>query len=500
MKNITKVSWQNDKKGAILIMTMVFTVIFLIVAGGLIALINQQQRLNRIRKAKAQALHLAEAGVNYYRWHLAHDPDDYTDGTGTTCHEDTNPCVHNYLQGDVMGQFSLTITPPPTGSTVVTIKSTGWVTDYEDYKRRVVAKYGLPSWARYAVVANADMRFGEGTTVHGPLHSNGGIRFDGLAYNEITSAQESYDDPDHSGDDEFGVHTHVDETTHEILENYGDDPTPPAVVPNRLDVFAGGRDFPVPTVDFNAITVDLAMLEDAADDNDGIHIKKSNQEGWHIILSPDGTFDYIKVDSSSSCSGTPTGGDLVYKPGWTNDVPFPPNNIIFVSDNVWIEGSINGHRLTIIAAKDPLASGDASIWINKNLTYTNYDGSDAIGLIAQNNINVGLYSENDLRIDAALIAQNGRVGRYYYGEDWTSCDEISTYYQRDTITVYGAIATNQRYGFSWVCSPGSYYCSGYETRNLDFDSNLTYAPPPSFPSTDTYDFISWEEVLEGETY
>lgn len=500
MNNYKLKNWKSKEKGAILMMTLVFTSIFLIIAGGLISLINQQQKLNRLRKAKAQALHIAEAGVNYYRWHLAHAPEDYADGTGETGCNPCGPYLHDYPEDEAIGQFELEITPPSTGSTVVTIKSTGWVTEYPDYKRIVVAKYGLPSWARYAVVANADMRFGEGTVTHGPIHSNGGIRYDGIAYNLVTSAQETYDDPDHDGEEEFGVHTHVDPI----------DPLPPADPPTRLDVFAGGREFPVPAVDFNAITLDLADLESAADE-DGLHLNKSNRQGWHIQLLGDGTLRYRKVKSTNTCwwfdwndwqwYSAPQGNIASYQGNWTT-TDLPNNGIIFVSDNVWIDGKINGARLTIVAAKDPLASGNADIWINNDLEYTNYDGTDAIGLIAQNDINVGLYSEGDfsgsddeqeLKIDAALIAQKGRVGRYYYPEDCSS-----TYFKRNIITVYGSIATNQRYGFSWVCN-GS-WCSGYDIRNLNFDNNLTYAPPPSFPTTDVYDFISWEEVLEGESY
>jgi len=489
--------WRHDKKGAILIMTLVFTSIFIIIGGGLISLINQQQKLNRIRRAKAQSLHIAEAGINYYRWHLAHDSDDYSDGTGDTTCNPCGPYTHDYPEGiGAIGQFEIEITPPEIGSTVVTIKSTGWVTGFEDYQRNVVAKYGLTSWAKYAVVANSDMRFGDGTIAHGPIHSNGGVRFDGIAYNVITSSQNSYDDPDHTGDDEFGVHTHKD-VFGIVDDSFGADPTPPAAVPSRLDVFYGGREFPVPTVDFNAITMDLANLEVAADD-DGLHLNKSNRRGWHIQLHEDDTLTYQKVRSTTNCSGTPTGYISRYQ-GNPTTANFPNNGIIFVSDNVWIDGKINDARLTIVAAEDPLASGNADIWINNDLEYTNYDGTDAIGLVAQNDINVGLYTVNDgefsgtedemeLRIDGALIAQKGRVGRHYYS---SSCS--STYYLRNTISVYGTIATNQRYGFAWVC--GGSWCSGFETRNLTFDNNLTYAPPPSFPTTDTYDFISWDNCI-----
>ena len=156
-----------------------------------------------------------------------------------------------------------------------------------------------------------------------------------------------------------------------------------------------------------------------------------------------------------------------------------------MEDNVWIDGQIDGSRLTIIAAVLPDdISTRKNITINEDLLYTHYDGSDVIGLIAQNNINVGLQSEDDLRIDAALIAQKGRVGRFFYSHDCSA-----TYYKRQTLTLYGMIATYLRYGFAFTDG------TGYQIRNLNYDANLLYAPPPSFPLTsDQYVTLSWEEI------
>jgi len=72
----------NNQSGAMLIFIVVFTGIFVVIMTGLISLISYQKKLSDSRVAQIQALHIAEAGINYYRWHLAHDPDDYQDGTG----------------------------------------------------------------------------------------------------------------------------------------------------------------------------------------------------------------------------------------------------------------------------------------------------------------------------------------------------------------------------------------------------------------------------------
>lgn len=173
----------------------------------------------------------------------------------------------------------------------------------------------------------------------------------------------------------------------------------------------------------------------------------------------------------------------------------PTNGIIFLEDHVWVDGIINTARLTIAAGRFPdNVTTRRSITVNNNLLYTNYDGRDVIALIAQDNINVGMVSADTLRIDAALMAQNGRAGRYYYepnenfpaGGGQTRC---SPYHARSTLTLYGMIGTAQRYGFAYTDG------TGYDIRNISYDANLLYGPPPSFPLTsDQYSTVFWQEV------
>jgi len=169
--------------------------------------------------------------------------------------------------------------------------------------------------------------------------------------------------------------------------------------------------------------------------------------------------------------------------------PFPTNGIIFLEDDIFIDGQINGGRLTIVAAFLPdNPPFRKNIIVNNDLLYTAYDDSDVLGLIAQGNVTVGLVSEDDLRIDAALIAQNGRVGRYYYRPPGGGSQRCSPNHVRQTLTLWGMLATNQRYGFAYTDN------TGYQTRNLNYDGSLLYGPPPSFPLTsDQYVTLTWEE-------
>jgi len=431
---------------------------------------------------KSQAFTIAESGIEYYRWHLAHESEDFQDGSSTP----NGPYIHPYFDksGNRVGQFELVITPPASGTTIVTIESTGKVDVDPTISKIIKVKLGLPSFVRYSIASNADIRFGEGTEVYGQLHSNGGIRFDGVAYNKITSSKASYDDPDHSGNNEFGVHTHVSPT----------DPLPPAAVPARTDVFKAGRDFPVPAVDFNGITLDLANMKSAAQSN-GYYRASSTALGYEIVLKNNDVFDIYKVNSVNGLSSSCRNFSNSSASGWgswsvnsktllASNVSFPANGMIFIEDDLWISGQVSTAYLNIGAGRFPATpSTDANITTNNDLLYTNYDGSDTIGLIAQNNINVGLSSEDDLEVDAAMIAQNGRIGRYHYAS------QCGTGYSRTKISIYGMIGTNQRYGWAWTDG------TGYQTRVITYDGNLLYAPPPDFPIiADQYDIISWEEV------
>ena len=475
--------------GYFLIQVLVFGSIAILVIGALISFTNTNMLLGRKSISREEAFQAAEAGIEYYRWHLAHANTDYTDGTGNP-----PPYVHNFYDknDNLIGTYELTITPPPVGSTLVKIKSEGRSVSDPSVKRIIISQLAIPSFAKFAFVSNSDMRFGQGTEIFGPIHSNRGIRLDGLAHNLVTSSLSSYDDPDHSGALEFGVHTHVNPPpesgingTFRALE------APPNSVSVRSDVFMIGRQFPVPAVDFTGITADLSKMKTDAQIA-GKYFDPSGAQGYKIVMKTNGTFDLYRVTSlvnppskcTNSNSQTGWGTWSVNASTFISNYAYPENGIIFVEDNVWVEGTLNVTRVVIASARFPdNPTTHSSITINNNLLYTDYSGIDVLGLVAQGNINVGMISQDILRIDAALIAQNGRVGRYYYGSNCTS-------YVRSTITLYGMIGTALRYGFAYTDN------TGYINRNIIYDPNLLYAPPPAFPLTsDQYQIISWKEEV-----
>lgn len=473
----------NTNGGAIIVQIMVFAAIIVTVIGGLAAWAATAVKAGRITFNREQAFQSAEAGIDYYRWHLAHAPTDYKDGT-----TNSGPYVHTLYDknGAVAGQFSLAITAPPTGSTIVQIKSTGSSSLDPTYTRKILSKVAKPSIAKYAFAGNSSIRFGDGTEVFGPIHSNGGIRFDGVAHNIVTSAATTYTDTDSdacTGANSWAVHT---------CES-PQDPTSPTALPTRSDVFEAGRQVSQPSVSFSGFTADLNTLKTEAQSASGFYRDAAGGSAvaYHVVLKTNDTFDLYKVNSWSSlgnCStqSPNTSSWSVNSQTLLGNYAFPSNGIMFFQDNVVIDGQINTARLTIIAALLPVPSDTSkykNIIVNKDLLYTNFDGSDAIGLIAQNGVSVGMISNDTLTIDGALIAQNDRVGRFYYSGNGCS------YKVRSTINLYGMIASYNRYGFAYTDN------TGYTNRNITYDANLLYAPPPDFPLTsDDYQILSWQEV------
>ncbi len=469
---------------------LIITGALLVVLYGILFVLTLQFNYSNRQVGLESALHIAEAGVNYYRWHLAHDPDDFTDGTGQPGpyeHEFTDP------QGKALGKYSLEIVEPNLGSSVVTIKSTGWTYQYPKIKRTVSVQYGIPSFARYSFLTNASTWYGAGITINGLIHSNNGIRMDGTNTSLITSAQDTYMCGSETG--------------------CGPGYPPPNNTPQQKPgVWGSGGDqglwqFPVTQVDFDAISVDLTNIRDSAL-TDGLHLDSSGKRGYHVIFSNDGSFTVKRVDSTSAIRGFSTSGSGLGAEGVggcrnldqviTSETTLGTYNvldnpIVFVEDNLWLEGTVRG-RITVTAATFPIQSSQVDVWIPNSITYTAYDGSDVLGIISQDNIFFTRDIPNNFQVDAVLMAQKGKIIRHRYTNDQCRTNIginplIGSI--KNSLTINGALINY--YKSYWNHTYGSTLISGFTTRTVNYDTNLLYAPPPYFPTSGEYEFISWRE-------
>ncbi len=417
---------------------------------------------------KEQALQIADAGINYYQWHLAHFPTDYYDGGGATS---TGPYVHDYVDFDTqktIGQFSLVITAPSVGSTIVTIKSTGWTNDNPNIKRTATARYGVPSLAKYSFLSNAVVWIGDTESVTGEMQSNNGIRFDGTTNAPVGSTKSTYTCGSGQGCSPSVTKNGVWGSASQAVQNLWQ--------------------FPVPTVDFSSLTSDLASMKSSAQ-NGGIYLPPSNTNGYSLVFNADGTVSVYKVDSLRSNSPA-TGWDVNgvahnektdYNSRtlqYTQNIP--TNGIIYIEDKVWVEGTVKGKVMLAAAVLPYVAATAPTIYIPNNIVYAAKDGTNILGLLAQKDIVITNHAPDTLEINAALSAQNGSAQFFYYPGD------IKT-----NITVYGSIMTYGQWTWSWVNSSNQ-IVAGYANTFSNYDNNLLYSPPPSFPlSASGYQQIDW---------
>lgn len=459
-------------RGSISILVLLIGVVTAITIGGLAVTAGTVYTASVRSDAYERALSLAQAGAEYYRWHLAHAPTDFKDGT-------TNPGPYTHTiadpYGNTDGSFRLTIDPPASGSSIVTITSEGWLAYSPGTIRKVVTRYGKPSLAKYAFLHNANVWFGSKIDIHGKVFSNGGIRMDGTHDSTVQSAKATYTCGSETG-------------------------CSPSQTKNGVWGAGGPQNlwqFPVTAVDFNSVAVDFSAMKTAAQSS-GTYLAPSGGYGYHILFTSDGNYTIKKVTSATNKKGwsVELGCENLYQVIAVETIigtySITTKPIIFAEDTLWIEGVVKG-RANVIAAKFPLDVNNINIWIPNNLTYAAKDNTNSLGLIAQNNIIYALNVPQIFEINAALLAQKGRILRHNYKVSGCSVQAGAV---RQKLIIYGSVISNQKSYWNFGqgnAGFGSDPASGFSEREITYDSSLYYSPPPYFPSQGEYEFISWEE-------
>ncbi len=469
------------QKGIITTYIIIFGTIFLILLGGLLGFILLQLKQTAHEIAWNNALEIAEAGLDYYRWCLNNEVEESCELTKE----------YQNAEGVTIGSFSLEVNSTTNCGikTITTIASTGWTNDYPDIKRRVQVLYAKTSVARYAYLINDNVWAGSDREIRGLYHSNGGIRMDGTNQSLVTSAQEEW-----VCTSSFGCST-CPTDANPPCRIEGSECICPGVFTTTENAQTDLFDFPVPAFDFDGITVDLAEIKTLTESNPQQYywppVTEIDPEGdgYHLKFLNDGSFEMWVITSLQE--------ELAYslEEGWHHDyftiqneykygeaIPIDPNcSLIFVEDNLWVEGEVKG-KVTVASANLITPSEDTSIILPGNITYTTTDGSDGLGLIAEKNVLISPDSPNIMELRGVFVAQKGRFGRNHY--PWNI---------KDSLEIHGAIVSNGRVGTKW--SSGGQIVSGYRNRENYFDQNLVYNPPLFIPYTSTeFKAINWEEL------
>lgn len=506
MSKRQKISGQT---GMITPTLLILLAVFFVLATSIMSWALQERKSVLSESRKTKALQVAEAGVDYYKWHLAHDEDDYKDGhtwccmVGSTPYADPASCAGNvcgpyitdYKDYDntVIGKYSLVITPPAVGSTVVGVASTGSINEDNNVTKTVSSQLGKKSLARYSFLSNPSIWIGADESVSGPLHSNGGIRFDSDCDAKITSAKLTYTCTN-SGCSDYALYP----------------ARPPGIwgsAPNSCKQY---WHFPDSTIDFDLFTVNMADIKAKAQTpGQGIflpQLPRTGQVSWgygyKIVFRADAKVDISIVSTlGEAISYYNDSGNLVSDkervglPVSLTTYNMPANGLIFAQDDLWVEGHVKG-KVTVAASNLNMTANrnhNAKITINDSIKYEPgpngpRDGSSALGLMAEGDVLVPFGSPDDLEIDAVMLSQKGHVFRRQY--KYSNPSNYNGHDRPDKIIVYGGVITFKLWTWSYVDNNNAVSDGFLQTETI-YDNHLVYSPPPSFPTEENFEMISW---------
>ncbi len=465
---------QKSQKGYLVVLVLVFGGIFFLLLVSFMGFVLQQKITQDALRNEERALAIAEAGLNYYKWYLAHNPADITNGTGAP-----GPYTISYSdpEGSAIGEYDLDISSTEACGAIqsIDIVSTGRTFEDPDRERTIYARYAQPTVSEYAYIINSNVWAGADRTIIGPYHSNGGVRMDGTNNSTVTSGLEDW----------------------ACTSTFGCNPNS-----TEAGVFGSGPNsdlwtYPSTPINFAGLTLDLSAMQTSAIAN-GRHFGSSGDFGYLVQFLSNNTFNISTVTGTqsyaayNSSDGWHTERNVVTASTFLGNYSIPPDcSLIFIEDKVWLEGTLSS-KVSLAAADIDTVGVDPSIIINDDIIYS---GSDA-GLLAlaEEDVLIGLEVPDNMDISGIFIAQDGRFGRNRYIADGGNGlpSSLDQYVFRNSLTMHGTIVSNGRVGTKW--SSGGVWVSGFNTRFNSYDRDLVEDPPPLTPQvSDSYQFIDWRE-------
>jgi len=473
-------------RGVTVFLVLGFMGVFTIILGTIGSYVLTQATYGRALLAREVALNVAESGLEYYRWFLAHNPSIMVSGTGLV-----TPYTYavNDPEGSSVGDAEVSASANTQCGAVqwVDLTSRGVASANPGFPRTLSARYMQPSVAEYSYIVNTNVWAGPDRTIRGLYHSNGGVRMDATHNSDVTSAAATWN----------------------CTSSYNCNPAQP----NASGVVGGGSNpalwtYPVPTVNFAAISVDFTDLRTKTQTQGGIHYGPAsgsvNDRGYHLVFNPSGTVTIYRVTSTT---GKPSQSSQY---GWGTEYSIINNQtplgtftipsscaLMFFEDRVWVEGTVNG-KVTIIAATPDDSGTSPDVYLNNNILYAAYDGTNGLTVVAERSVLIPLVVPDAMEIHGIFIAQSGHYGRDFFtnSSSWPLSQRVgsayASYVMQTQLTTVGTVVSNGRTGTSWNCS-GS-YCSGFQTRFDYYDQQLAFSPPPFTPIVSTdYKFALWRE-------
>lgn len=497
---------RSAQSGITTLLVIAFMGIFLLIMGTITSFAFEESKYGRALLGREQALHVAESGLEYYRWFLAHSPGNLTNGTGAA------------------GPYSYEVDDPETSASIGTasvsvaastqcgqiqyidLTSTGRATANPGFPRTLFARYMRKSVANYSYLLNSNVWAGPDRTITGPYFSNGGIRMDGTNNSDVLSPVTSWS----------------------CDSNYGCSPTQSSangVVGSGSGSILWQWGSNVSSIDFSGMQANMSNLKTYAQNNGGLYFAPlagtATSRGYHLIFNSNGTVTVKQVTSTTavpSYSADLTDSNRVsdtnaWNYGWTQTeysiintessgttYTIPAScSLIFVEDHAWIEGVVKGKVTVAVGTPSDGTATMPSVYLPNNISYATNDGTSGLTVIAEGNVLIPLNSPDTMSLHGIFVAQGGHYGRNYYTSNaayayygYAVSSGYNSYVLRSQLTTQGTVVSNYRTGTSWVSSGVT--TSGYQNRIDAYDQLQATDPPPFTPaSTVDYNFAVWKE-------
>lgn len=450
--------------GTFLPWILMVTTILLILATALLTMISANLKRSNLYSQQITAVNIAEAGINYYLWHLEHDPNDYWDNCSTNPTDSCRqigpdgfygPYTHNGytdVAKNIAGLFSLSISPPA-GNTPLVIKSVGQ-TSGGTVQKTIIANLAFPSFANAFINALTDEVYVDTKEiVNGPIFVNlpsKGIRNFGIINGDISTTCPT------------GGTFQTQWTANKVGCSGNICPCISGTGQYNGLKTTGAQPYDPGSINFNDLKASAASL--------GTYYPSSGKAGYHLILAND-SYTLKKVKKNGST--TTDLGQIQSESNYLGPVAYPASGLIYLDDTVWVEGQIKNLELTVVSS--------SSIFINGNLTYSDKNSNTKLGLVAQNDIPIVSTCPDSLTIDAALLA---KTGKSYFS--------LGGPVKSGTLDIFGAIVHQAGLEYQWTIPTGT-VISGFTQAIYHYDSDLLYSPPPSFPKKGQYQILNWHE-------
>lgn len=517
---------KKTSRGVTTLLVVGFLGIFTLVMGTISSYVFQQAKYGRALYAREQALTIAEAGLEYYKWFLARTSSALDTGSGLV-----SPYTYTVSdpEGGVLGSAEITATPKlQCGKTQwVDITSVGTAASDVRFPRTLSARYMKPSIGEYAFVTDTGVY--ATAAIVGPMHANVGVHMNGTNNAKVTAGQSTW-----NCTSSFGC------------SGQGGQPSPGT----KPGVFGTGSghilwDYPVSQISFSTIAskfsdlkayaqADGIMLNPTSVTRDGVQqgstfssVGGTDQKGFHVVFKQgsagdsNGVVDIYRVTATSpiasfntvrgylfgsnfctyylggnNCENSYDYPDIGSETLVASNIAVPSGCALIYSEaKTWISGTVKG-KVTLIANDSGSFKADIIIGGTTNaadgyVAYDTTDGTTGFTAVAERSVRIAHRVPDATSIRGTYIAQGGYFGRdfyyYTYNVDPYYGGALSSYRLRNSLTTTGAIV-------SAFQAATAYTDSGFQNRTARYDLLQAYDPPPFTPSAYVdYGLELWRE-------